>query len=173
MFHLGRHDRAAEIARAISTHEAPEGEDGDAQCWRAAFLLGQIDEARGRPAEALAHYRGVADRFTDAAEAVASLTRRSLKLPDVATVRPPGDGKGAPGVALTYRNVAEVELKVYPVDLMRFYLSRGARRGLLLDRPGGRPPPGPADGEARRRRPTSRTGPGQLDLPMKEEGRSW
>ena len=74
--------------QAISSREESPGDEANSNRWQAVFLLGQIEEARGRPAEALTHYRKVADRFTDAAEAVEALTRRVLKLPEVAVVAP-------------------------------------------------------------------------------------
>jgi len=172
-FHLGQHDRAVEIAAALAAREETPGDDAASDRWRAVFLLGQIEEARGRPAEALAHYRQVAGRSTDAAEAVEALTRRVLTLPEIAVVRPgaaPGlPAKGGPEVAMTYRNIAEVEVKVYPVDLMRFALSR---RGLVaassIDLSGVRPliqkdwKLGDGSDFQDKVRP--------LDLPMKDEG---
>src|SRR5262249_29166804 len=112
--------------------------------WQAVYILGQIHDARLEPARALDYYRRVADRFSDAAGAVKSLTRKELKLPEVSVIRPaaprvgvglravpvhqPGgeDGpKGGPAEAkLEYRNIATADVKVYPVDLMRLYLTR-------------------------------------------------
>ena len=102
--------------------------------------------AASRP-EALDYYEQVADRFTDAAGAVKALTRKELKLPEVSVVRPAArrggrgrrraprrpraaagaeDGpKDEPAASkLDYRNIAEADVKVYPVDLMRLYLTR-------------------------------------------------
>jgi uncharacterized protein YfaS (alpha-2-macroglobulin family)/tetratricopeptide (TPR) repeat protein len=121
--------------------------------WQALYIIGQIRDARRQFAEAVASYRQVSDRFTDAAEAVASYTRKELKLPEVSVIRPePAKVAGAEGAAgpapgalrnvgldrddstpdprfpdrmtLTYRNIAEVDVKVYPVDLLRLYLTR-------------------------------------------------
>ena len=125
--------------------------------WQALYILGQIYDARRRPEQAVAYYRRVADRFTDAAEAVQTLTRKELELPEVTVVRPPArpavaaararpvdgglrlaatpadedepsrrgvDRRDRRPVVLTYRNIAEADVKVYPVDLMRLYLTR-------------------------------------------------
>jgi hypothetical protein len=43
---------------------------------------------------------------------------------------PAGEPAGKPGVALDYRNIAEVDVKVYPVDLMRLYLTRRTLDGI-------------------------------------------
>jgi hypothetical protein len=92
----------------------------------------------------------VAERFSDAAGAVKALRRKELKLPEVSVIRPaaaevaaggglravpvrrPEDdakpklgGTDDPASArLDYRNIAEADVKVYPVDLMRLYLTR-------------------------------------------------
>ncbi len=55
-------------------------------------------------------------------------TRKDLKIPEITVVRPNAAAAEAvrnkPGVSLTYRNIAEVDVKAYPVDLMRLYLTR-------------------------------------------------
>ena len=88
----------------------------------------------------------MADRFSDAAGAVKSLTRKELKLPEISVVRPapptvaaagvglrdPGagprrgkaPGQETAGTKLDYCNIATADVKVYPVDLMRLYLTR-------------------------------------------------
>ena len=147
-FHLGEYDRAIEVAEAIAaaTYKDANGVDQPSpNKWQALYILGQIHDARRQPGEALAYYEQVADRFTDAAGAVKALTRKELKLPEVSVVRPAGPaggGRGAasasapsprespqdvdakPSVTLDYRNIAEADVKVYPVDLMRLYLTR-------------------------------------------------
>ena len=132
-FHLGQYDRAIDVARAIAgaTYKDANGVDQPSpNKWQALYILGQIYDARRDPAKAVDFYRQVADRFADAAGAVQALTRKALKVPEVSLVRPgPGadaarsyDGKGA--LKLDYRNLAEVDVKVYPVDLMKLYLTR-------------------------------------------------
>ncbi|WP_406697489.1 MG2 domain-containing protein [Singulisphaera sp. Ch08] len=147
-FHLGRYDRAIAVAEAITkaTYKDADGvEQASPNKWEATYILGQIFDARRQPGKALEYYRQVAERFTDAAGAVRSFTRKDLKLAEVTVVRPvtppevaagraglravaPTDPKDVksnkPGVTLDYRNVAEAEVKVYPVDLMRLYLTR-------------------------------------------------
>ncbi len=134
-FQLGQYDRAIEVARGIAgaTYKDADGVDQpSANKWQALYILGQIYDARRDPARAVEFYNQVADRFVDAAGAVRALTRKDLKLPEVSVLNPKapakaGDGgKPGPGdrVALASRNVAEVDLKVYPVDLMRLYLTR-------------------------------------------------
>jgi alpha-2-macroglobulin len=146
-FHLGQNDRAIEVAEAIAkaTYKDANGvEQPSPNKWQAIYILGQIYDARRRPAQALSYYKQVAERFTDAAGAVKALTREDLTLPEVTVVNPADapavaadDGKGLravpaqqpknqpgkPTVALGYRNIAEVDVKVYPVDLMRLYLT--------------------------------------------------
>ena len=132
-FSLGKYDRAVEVAEAIAkaTYKDANGVDQPSpNKWQALYILGQIFDARRDPAKAVEYYKQVADRFADAAGAVKALTRKDLKLPEVSLVRPGGVAPAAipttlkPGVSLDYRNIAEVDVKVYPVDLMRLYLTR-------------------------------------------------
>jgi hypothetical protein len=95
--------------------------------------LGQIHDARRQPAKALEYYRQVADRFSDAAGAIQSYTRQDLKVPEVSVVRPEAKGQAAPAkpsIRLDYRNIAQVDVKVYPVDLMQLYLTRRNLNGI-------------------------------------------
>jgi tetratricopeptide (TPR) repeat protein len=129
-FSLGHYDRAIEVAEAIAkaTYKDANGLDQPSpNKWQALYILGQIHDARKQPAKAIEYYKQVADRFADAAGAVKALTRKDLKLPEVSIVRPSDvapAGITKPGVTLDYRNIADVDVKVYPVDLMRLYLTR-------------------------------------------------
>ncbi len=128
--------------------------------WQALYILGQIYDARREPAKAVEYYQQVAERFTDASGAIKSLTREALTLPEVTVLRPPGppavaagEGEGGgdapapavaggvraadlvddvekPSVKLDYRNIAKADVKVYPVDLMRLYLTRRSLEGI-------------------------------------------
>ncbi len=149
-FHLGEYDRAIAVAEKIAaaTYKDQNGADQPSpNKWQALYILGQIHDARLEPARALDYYRRVADRFSDAAGAVKSLTRKELKLPEVSVIRPVAPAVAAAGVGLRaipvqptgsenapkdgpaaakleYRNIATADVKVYPVDLMRLYLTR-------------------------------------------------
>jgi TolA-binding protein len=146
-FHLGEYDRAIEVAEAIAkaTYKDANGvEQPSPNKWQALYILGQIYDARRRPSRALGYYERVAERFTDAADAARDLKRKELKLPEVSVLRPaagaPVAGVGLRAIApaperpdtppdkskveLNYRNIAEADVKVYPVDLMRLYLTR-------------------------------------------------
>ena len=115
--------------------------------WQALYILGQIYDARRQPARALEYYKQVADRFTDAAGAIKSLhaqgpegarghggparatagrrRQRPAGFRAVARPRPrAAPSRRKPGSPLDYRNIAEVDVKVYPVDLMQLYLTR-------------------------------------------------
>src|SRR5262249_3427592 len=162
-FHLGQHDRAIEVAQAIARatyKDAAGAEQPSPNKWQALYILGQIYDARRQPGKALEYYRQVADRFTDAARAIQSYTRKDLKVPEAPVVRPearpavaakppasvPSRGfravdvaaaadraaatAAAPGIALDYRNIAQVDVKVYPVDLMQLYLTRRNLNGI-------------------------------------------
>jgi uncharacterized protein YfaS (alpha-2-macroglobulin family)/TolA-binding protein len=176
-FHLGQYDEAIKLAAKISEatyKDASGAEQPSPNKWQALYILGQIHDARRQPAEALKYYQQVADRFTEAASAVKSLSRKELVLPEVAVVRPEarpevaeeggargvglrnigleppardeaqGDAKAVEAeqgeVKLRYRNLDEVDLKVYAVDLMRLYLERRNLDGIAgIDLAGIRP----------------------------------
>jgi uncharacterized protein YfaS (alpha-2-macroglobulin family)/TolA-binding protein len=148
-FHLGHYDRAIEVAEKITkaTYKDANGVDQPSpNKWQATYILGQIYDARRQPAKAVEYYKLVADRFSDAAGAVKGLTRKDLKVPEISLVRPGAKVAAAspalpgglalsrvaaeppvtdkPSIALDYRNIPEADVKVYPVDLMRLYLTR-------------------------------------------------
>lgn len=203
-FHLGEYDRAIEVADAIAkaTYKDANGVDQPSpNKWQALYIIGQIHDARRQAARAVDYYKQVADRFTDAAEAIRALTRKELTLPEVTVLRPGGekvaavpteadikgledqlqelrrtlahhqqlsrnasdpairqvmaqiktaeaelaaagairnvrpaafrpqaagtDDKTKPDqVTLKHRNINEADVKVYPVDLLRLYLTR-------------------------------------------------
>jgi uncharacterized protein YfaS (alpha-2-macroglobulin family)/TolA-binding protein len=149
-FHLGEYDRAIAVAERIAAatyKDASSVDQPSPNKWQAVYILGQIHDARREPARALAYYRRVAERFSDAAGAVKALTRKELKLPEVSVIRPAGPqvaeaggglravpvqgskdrarpGDEPKGATLEYRNIATADVKVYPVDLMRLYLTR-------------------------------------------------
>jgi outer membrane protein assembly factor BamD (BamD/ComL family) len=143
-FNLGEYDRAVELAERIAsaTYQDPSGaEQPSPNKWEAVYILGQIFDARRQPEKALAYYKQVEDRFGDAAGAVKELQRKALVLPELTVVRPKnphGLAGGAglrsldlqppvvdkPEISLNYRNIPQVDVKVYPVDLLRLYLTR-------------------------------------------------
>lgn len=122
-FHLGRYDQAIKIAETIAKtvrKDAAGVDQPSPNKWPALYILGQIYDARGMTAKALEYYRQVADRFVDAAGAIDFHTRKTLKIDEVSVVRP----TAKPSVKLDYRNVANADVTVYPVDLMRLYLTK-------------------------------------------------
>ncbi len=143
LFHLGQYDRAIEIATKIAaaTYKDANGVDQPSpNKWQALYIIGQIHDARRQFAQAVASYKQVAEQFTDAAEAVKEFTRKSLTLPEVTVLRPAAADKAENAVKLSYRNLAEVDVKVYPVDLMRLYLTRRNLAGIAgIDLAGIRP----------------------------------
>lgn len=145
-FNLAEYDQALGLAERIAKavyKDAAGVEQPSPNKWEAIYILGQIHDARRQPELAVGYYRQVADRFGDAASAIKELTRKSLSVPEVAVFRPklqpeapaiggvglrtiaaqaPSDTK--PTISVNYRNLPEVDLKVYAVDLMRLYLTR-------------------------------------------------
>ena len=150
------------------------------------------------PARRVDYYRQVADRFTDAADAVTSYTRKDLKLPEVTVVRPADRpkvaavgaaaeprscGPSARAAAAAEKPGAEVARRA---DARVPQHRRGRREGLpgrpdaalpdppqprrdRRDRPGRDHPAGRDDGQARQRRRLRRQAP--QGRPRPQEGR--
>jgi hypothetical protein len=107
--------REYEPARAAAQLVA-EGKSADREFAR--YIVGQIYHAQGRPAEAIGWYESVAERYPDAAEAIAYFRQKRIALEEVTIVKP-----GAPvEITLRHRNLASTHLQVYRVDLMTLYL---------------------------------------------------
>ncbi len=121
LFEAGRFDEATGLLNKVADLNPdkldPEGRDNRDL---AVYILGQIDHAGGRIASAINHYRQVMKKFADAAEAVDFFTHKSVTLPEISTFRSGEDVK----IELEYRNVPEVTLSVYKVDLMKLCLLR-------------------------------------------------
>ncbi|MHB1558945.1 MAG: alpha-2-macroglobulin family protein, partial [Isosphaeraceae bacterium] len=126
-FHLGQLDRAIAAARAIvgtdaRTRAPADSRESAAVRTQALALLGRIHEARLEPAEALTYYRRIAARVVDAEDAVEALTARVLRVPEMTIIRPGrAGGKGRLTLDVTHRNLAELDVRVYPVDLLRLF----------------------------------------------------
>jgi TolA-binding protein len=119
---LGDYDEALATCRRVAQMERTNEQTGrteeSGEKWRAIYILGQINHSLGKAAEAILEYTRVEDRFPDAKQAIEYFTRRSLKLPEVSTLRPNEEKQ----VQLDFRNVATADLKVYRIDLMKFSL---------------------------------------------------
>ena len=85
------------------------------------YLLGQIHHAAGQLDKATSYYGRVKWSFTEAKELFIELQATRLGLPEVTEVLP---GRRVT-VPLDFKGVDEVELLLYPVDLMTLYLREG------------------------------------------------
>lgn len=121
-FALGHHEEALETCGTVAEMERTSETTGQAEQsedrWRAIYILGQIYHSLGRAAEAIDEYSRVKDRFPDAAQAIEYFSRRSIRLPEVTTLRPDEEKQ----VQLSFRNVASADLRVYRIELMKFSL---------------------------------------------------
>ncbi|MCC6669778.1 MAG: tetratricopeptide repeat protein [Planctomycetes bacterium] len=120
-FVLGEKEKAFAILQRVAEGEFPRpggGKGASENRYHAIYLQGQIHHALGEPEKALAAYEKVKDRFSDAVEASEFFLRKALSLPEVTTFALADKVE----VPVSYRNVKEVEVKVYRVDLMRLYL---------------------------------------------------
>jgi hypothetical protein len=87
---------------------------------QAHYITAQIRHAQGDPAAAVEAYRRIESRFPDAAQAIEHFLRRDLGLPEITRHAVGEDAT----VALTTRNLDDVHVRVFKVDLMTLYLLR-------------------------------------------------
>jgi hypothetical protein len=129
-FAMGNHDDALAMCRKVAEAKRIDEQTGREKesddKWRAIYILGQIHHSLGQPAEAIAEYRRVEDRFPDAKQSIDYFTRKGIQLPEVTTVEP----KKPVGVELKYRNIAQCDTKVYRIDLMKFGLMKRDLQGI-------------------------------------------
>lgn len=150
-FRQGDFDKALSLALQVaqSTWKDEQGiERPSPNKWLALYIAGQIYHAQLNAARAIEYYDQVKSQFSDAAEAVRLFEQKFIRLPEVTIFHPASNGfyeseqwekalkssgiAGAPGVAekhdlpyarIDYRNVDEVVLQVYRVDLMKLALA--------------------------------------------------
>jgi hypothetical protein len=121
-FALGDHQAALETCRKVAEMKVRSSESGREEDsrnkWRSIYIMGQVYHSLGQAAEAIQQYDRVDDRFPDAAQAIEYFAHKAIRLPEVTSVRPGEPAK----VSLDFRNVAQVDAKVYRIDLMKFSL---------------------------------------------------
>ncbi|MEQ1633078.1 MAG: hypothetical protein ABL997_11945, partial [Planctomycetota bacterium] len=120
-FALGKHEAAFAALQRVATESFPTADGGKRESdskWHAVYLQGQIWHSRGEPEKALLAYDQVKDRFSDAVEASDYFRRKVLTVDEVTTFAT----DVAAELAITFRNVARVQVQVFRVDLMRLYL---------------------------------------------------
>lgn len=120
----GRHQAAIEMCRKVAETKrvnAASGREEDCRNkWQAIYILGQVYHSLGDATRAIGEYRRVEDKFPDAKQSIEYFLRKSIELPEVIAVKP-----GEPAeVELNFRNVADCDLKVYRIDLMKFSLMK-------------------------------------------------
>ncbi len=128
-FALKRYEESLKTLDRVAKGRFPDGRgnlvESDSK-WLALYLMGQIHHALGHRAEAEKYYAMVKDRFPDAAENLAFLKRKVLRVPEVTVLKP-----GAPGeVELSWRNLEGCQIRIYRVDLLRLYVLQGSLSGL-------------------------------------------
>ena len=106
------------VAEATFADADTGGERPSDNKWEAVYIMGQVYHSLGRAAEAVAEYTKVNERFADAAQAIDFFTRKQIALDEVTTLKP-GDAKR---LSLQFRNIAEANVTVYKIDLMKFGL---------------------------------------------------
>ncbi|MDB6136580.1 MAG: large extracellular alpha-helical protein [Verrucomicrobiales bacterium] len=97
---------------------APVANGGSRDRDLARYITGQIYHAEGKPAEAVDWYRKVKAKYPDAADALAAFEEKKINVPEITTLTPGQEVR----ISVGHRNVKEVSLQIYKVDLMKLYL---------------------------------------------------
>lgn len=118
---LGQHfEEALALCRELATKDYPRPDGGvgpsDYKAL-ALYISAQVFHSEGKPTEALKYYSEVAGKFPDARNSIDYFQHAGLRLPEV-TVAP---RKAPAEVKLTYRNLKQAQVKVFRVDLLKFY----------------------------------------------------
>lgn len=168
-FELQDHQKALEMCQKVAEANFQDPKTGSTRQadnkWEAIYIMGQIHHSLGHAAKAIDQYAKVSERFKDAAEAIDFFSRKAVSLPDVTTLLPEDKTE----VLLKHRNLADVFIKVYRIDLMKFGLTqRNLDRITAINLAGIKPYHQETvhlgDGSDYRDRET------KLSLPLKEEG---
>ena len=163
--YLSQTGNTRKVAEAMRTDKTTGRQVESPNKWQAVYILGQVYHSLGQAADAIREYRRVAERFADARQAIEYFLRKDIQLPEVTTIKP-----GAPcEVELKFRNVAQCDVKVYRIDLMKFsLLKRNLREITNINLAGIRPyHEGTVKlGEGKDYRDRTH----KLPLPLKEEG---
>lgn len=121
---MGQDDEASTLLSAIIEAKYPAGGPGgrtkaSENRELALYILGQIHHARREPASAIGFYERIAEEFPDAKAALAELRSERLNLMEDVIRVAPGE---VVTVAFRHRGIDEVEVLIYPVDLMTLAL---------------------------------------------------
>jgi tetratricopeptide (TPR) repeat protein len=166
LFETGNYDEARGMLTRVADREdrgltPAERDDRDL----ARYILGQIEHAGGRIAEALERYKQVMKKFEDAKEASDFFNRKEVSLPEVSTFQ-----TGTPvKLILKYCNMKQVKLSAYKVDLMKLYLARKTLKNITDINLAGIAPVVAMDiflGEGRDYKEMKK----RIDLPLEEKG---
>ncbi|MFB3785819.1 MAG: MG2 domain-containing protein [bacterium] len=122
LFQLERYTSALELAQKVATQKYPAeggGQKPSDEANTAILMSGKILHAAGELDRALAEYERVKQAFGDAGQSIAYLTEKGLKIDGVTLVH--GDDPAT--VTLRHKNLDAIDMRVYKVDLMAFYLT--------------------------------------------------
>lgn len=150
-FRQGEFDKALTLAQQVaeSTWKDEQGiERPSPNKWLALYIAGQIYHAQLNATKAIEYYEQVKTHFSDASEAIRLFEQKFVRLPEVTIFHPSSTGyfeseqwekalrangasgarnaaqkHDAPFARIDYRNVDEVVLQVYRVDLMKLALA--------------------------------------------------
>lgn len=168
-FELEHHQQALEMCEKVAAAKFAVPETGGTRAadnkWEAVYIMGQVYHSLGKAADAIVQYTKVKQRFADAAEAIDYFSRKEIKLEEVTTIKS-SDPKR---LDLNFRNIPEIAVKVYRIDLMKFGLmQRNLDRITAINLAGIKPYHEEVVqlGDGRDYRDRKK----QLALPLKEEG---
>ncbi len=111
LFWQRKYDEAVLSAKVVS-----EGKSEDRDL--AKYIIGQIYHAQGKPELAIEWYQKVRDIYPDANESIKYFEQKRLSVDEVSIFRP----KDKINIKVKYRNIKELSIQVYNVNLMKLYI---------------------------------------------------
>ncbi|MBD3267663.1 tetratricopeptide repeat protein, partial [bacterium] len=121
LFQMENYNEALELAKQVSTQEYPAPGGGmrkSEEANTAILMAGKILHAAGRLDEALDEYTRVKESFGDAGKSIAYLQEKGLSMDDLTTFKT----RESASITIKHKNLDDIELRIYKVDLMTFYL---------------------------------------------------
>lgn len=111
LFQENRYSEAQKICREIRTRKNEEKHNRDL----ATYILAQTYHSLGAMEKALPLYEEVATVFTDANQVFASSLSREIEIPEIVSL-----SQGENRLPLTVTNIDSLQIKTFPIDLLRF-----------------------------------------------------
>lgn len=120
-FNLRQYEQALQTLKRLAEERFPAANHTTALSdnrFLAQYIMGQIYHSRGDVKQAIEHYSKIKTRFEDAKDTIEYFEEKQLSLAEISSFKV---GESV-AIELTHRNIKDVDIKVYKVDLMTLYV---------------------------------------------------